>query len=223
VIVLGLDGALGGFSAAVAREGAVLAARALDGAVALESGLGSLADVMRDAGVAPSALDRLAVGIGPGGFTGLRIAVTYAKSLAQAWELPLAPISSFDALEFGRPLTTVLTVVVGRTGVISARYRSPGGLARASGRIGEVLFEVLRDAAPGELPVVGAPEDVLCALAEGGWVVNAMAPLVTPPAAAVALAGAHACVAASAHEVRADYGERAAAKVPRFVSTRRTR
>jgi hypothetical protein len=69
---------------------------------------------------------------------------------------------------------------------------------------------------PGELNVVGAPEDVSCALAEGGWTVNALTPLVTPPAAAIALLGAGARPAASAHEVRADYGELPAAKVPRF-------
>jgi hypothetical protein len=46
---------------------------------------------------------------------------------------------------------------------------------------------------------------------------------VTPPAAAVALLGVITPAAASAHEVRADYGELPAAKVPRFDPTRRTR
>jgi tRNA threonylcarbamoyladenosine biosynthesis protein TsaB len=211
-----MDGALGGFSAAIARDGAIVAARALDGNVALESGLGALAALLREAALEPKTLDRLAVGIGPGGFTGLRITIAYAKSLAQAWERPLVPVSSFDALELGRNLPRVLTVVVGRSGVISARYRMGEASKRASGRIDDVLREVLLDLVPGELNVVGAPEDVSCALAEGGWTVNALTPLVTPPAAAIALLGAGARPAASAHEVRADYGELPAAKVPRF-------
>jgi tRNA threonylcarbamoyladenosine biosynthesis protein TsaB len=211
-----MDGALGGFSVAIARDGTIVAERALDGNVALESGLGALAALLREAALEAKNLDRLAVGVGPGGFTGLRITIAYAKSLAQAWQRPLVPVSSFDALELGRDLPRVLTVIEGRTGVISARYRSAEASKRASGRIDDVLREVLLDLEPGELNVVGAPEDVSCALAEGGWTVNALTPLVTPPAAAIALLGIGVRPAASAHEVRADYGELPAAKVPRF-------
>jgi len=216
VIVLGLEGALGKFSVAVARDDDIVATDALAGTVALEAGLGAVAAMLRTAGIEPNQLARIAVGIGPGGFTGLRITIAYAKSLAQAWERPLVPISSFDALELGLELSRALCVVVGRTGVISARYRAPGALARASGRIDEVLAEVLRDAEPGELPVVGAPEDVSRALAEGGWLVKPFAPLRNPPAVAVALLGASLPPATSVHEVRADYGELPAAKVPRL-------
>jgi tRNA threonylcarbamoyladenosine biosynthesis protein TsaB len=223
VIVLGLEGALGGFSAAIARDGEIVVTQALGGNVALEAGLGALARLLRDARVEPAHLDRVAVGVGPGGFTGLRITIAYAKSLAQAWERPLVAISSFDGLEFGQALSRVLTVVTGRAGVISARYRAPGAGARASGRSDEVLREVLLGVQPGELPVIGAPEDVLCALAEGGWTVSARAPLVTPPAAAVALLGASTPVEASVHAVRADYGELPAAKVPRFDPASRIR
>lgn len=223
MIVLGLDGALGGFSAAIVRDGEIIAAQMLEGNVALEGGLGALTRLMRDAGVEPRHLDRLAVGIGPGTFTGLRITIAYAKSLAQAWERPLVAVSSFDVLEFGRELPTVLSLVAGRAGVVSARYRTHGAVARASGRTGEVLHEILHGIEPGELPIIGAPEDVLSALAEGGWTVSVLAPLVTPPAAAVALLGVSAPPAANVHMVRADYGELPAAKVPRFEPAPRPR
>src|SRR5215469_15868952 len=121
---LGIEGALGGFSASVVRDGEVLSAIALEGNVALEAGLSAVHSVMQSARVDVPALDRIAVGIGPGGFTGLRITVAYAKSLAQAWRLPLVGVSSFDAMEFGYSGERVLTVVVGRVGIISARYRA---------------------------------------------------------------------------------------------------
>jgi tRNA threonylcarbamoyladenosine biosynthesis protein TsaB len=223
MIVLGLDGAIGGFSAAVARDGRIVSERRLDGQVALEAGLGALVEALAAAKVSPRELDRLAVGVGPGGFTGLRITVTYAKALAQGWNLPLVGISSFDALEFGRDLDPMLTAVAGRPGIISARYRRGAETRRASGPTAAVIAELLGDREPETLNAIGAPEDVLRVLAEARWTVTSMAPLVTPPAAAVALAGASARPAASAHDVIADYGEAPAVRVPSFRPTPRAR
>lgn len=214
MIVLGIEGALGAFSAAVARDGEIAASASREGNVALEAGLGLIDEALHAASIDASALDRIAVGNGPGGFTGLRITIAFAKSLAQAWHLPLVPISSFDLQEYGMHLERVLGVVSGRTGVISARWCDGRRMVRASGPTGEVLARVLP--APGGPPfaVVGAPEGVLAALAEGGYIVEARSPLVTPAAAAVALAGGAMRPAVSAHEVRADYGEAPAAKIP---------
>jgi tRNA threonylcarbamoyladenosine biosynthesis protein TsaB len=204
--VLALDGALGGFSAAVACDGAVTGCSFESGNVALERGLGAVSAVLREAGRPQAEVDRLAVGIGPGTFTGLRIAIAYAKALAAAWDRPLVAVNSFDLLEFGRDLDEVLTVVVGRPGVISARYRRSGQTQRASGRTADVLSELLpAHAAP--LDVVGAPEDVLHALAERAIIVRSVEPLVSPAAAAAALAAPACEPARSPHEVRADYGE----------------
>lgn len=213
---LGIEGALGGFSAAIAVNGNIASATALEGNVALEAGLSAVHSVMQSARIDVPALDRIAVGIGPGGFTGLRITVAYAKSLAQAWRLPLAGVSSFDAIEYGLDLNRVLTIVVGRAGIISARLRAPGIERRASGPISEVIGEVMRDETPGNVNVLGAPEDVLDMLAEAGFTVKSVSQTVSPPAATVALAGSILPPALSVHEVRADYGEAPAAKVPKF-------
>jgi tRNA threonylcarbamoyladenosine biosynthesis protein TsaB len=215
VKILAIDGALGGFSTALAVDGEIVAARSEDGNVALELGLAMLGEVLSRSGVRPEQIDRLAVGIGPGGFTGLRIAIAYAKSLALAWTRPLVPVSSFDTLEYGRRLDRVLTIVVGRPGVISARYRNGVEVRRASGRTDEALAATLKgEEAP--LTVVGASKDVLAALAERGMDVHSLDPLVTPAAAATALAAASRAPALSVHEVRADYGELPAAKVPKL-------
>lgn len=217
---MGIDGALGGFSAAVGDAEAIRAQRGEPGNVALEAGLAAVASVLREARVAPGDIERIAVGCGPGGFTGLRIAISYAKSLAQAWRRPLVAIDSFDLLEYGNGLDRVLTVVEGRPGVISARVRAHGRIARASGWIADVLDELsspLREASGDvPLPVIGAPEDVLSALAERAMAVSPVTSFVAPAACAAALAAAALQPARSVHAVRADYGELPAARVPRL-------
>ncbi|MBV9028497.1 MAG: tRNA (adenosine(37)-N6)-threonylcarbamoyltransferase complex dimerization subunit type 1 TsaB [Candidatus Eremiobacteraeota bacterium] len=206
--VLALDGALNGFSAAAARAEAIVARREILANFALERGLAAVQSVLDEAGLEPATIDRLAVGIGPGRFTGLRIAIAYAKELAAAWRRPLVPVSSFDVLEFGRTFERVLTVVVGRPGVISARYRNAAEVRRASGRIAQVLDAVLPQPFDADtLSVVGAAEDVLTALAERAITVQHVQPAVTPSAAAAALIASSRTPSGTLHEISADYGE----------------
>lgn len=55
-------------------------------------------ELLEQAGVGFGELDRLAVGVGPGTFTGLRIGVATARALAQAHEIDLVGISTLHAL-----------------------------------------------------------------------------------------------------------------------------
>ena len=214
--ILAIDGALGEFSAAIFDGERVVATATEPGRSALERGLGAIQSILHDSATEGADLDRVAIGIGPGSFTGLRIAIAYAKSLATAWRKPLVAVSSFDILEYGAAFERVLTVVVGRPGVISARYRHGETVSRASGRVADVLAEVFAGGAPGgTLDVVGAPKDVLAALAERAVQVHAVQPAVTPAAAAAALAAVTRVPANSVHEVTADYGELPAVSTPK--------
>lgn len=216
MIVLGIEGALGDFQCAIVDGTSLRACRTTGPKQALERGLGCVADVLREASVAPHSLDRIACGIGPGGFTGLRIAITYAKSLAQGWQKPIAGISSFDVLELGREMALpALTVVTGRPGVISVRFRDASGERRASGLVAATLDAIAP--LPQALTVAGATEDVLGALAERGITVQALRNDSEPAAVTVARLGASRAVAASLHEVRPDYGEAPAVRPPKHA------
>ena len=79
-------------------------------------------------------LAAIAVGIGPGLFTGLRVGVTTAKVMAQALRVPVVGVPSLDLVAYplrhtGRLIVTVLDAR--RHEVFHARYRPvPGGVQR---------------------------------------------------------------------------------------------
>lgn len=54
--------------------------------------------LLADCGAAPADLGGLAVSIGPGSFTGLRVGIATVKALAMALDLPVAPVPTLDAL-----------------------------------------------------------------------------------------------------------------------------
>lgn len=204
--VLGIDGALGGFSAALLDGDSVTEAGS-ERPDALEAGLGRIAGVLAARGLTLRDLDRIAVGIGPGSFTGVRIAISYAKALALAARLPLTGISSYDVLTPGDAPATVLTVVHGRPGVISARLRRGDERRLAAGPLATVLATLLDDFGSGELALAGNTEDVYFAIAERGIVGRTLPRGAESPARAVARLALVAGPSPSVHAVAPDYGE----------------
>lgn len=211
--LLAIEGALGAFEAAVLEDERVLAQRRIGANQALEDGLAAIAAVLDASALAPGDLDRLAVGIGPGGFTGLRVALSYAKALALAWRLPLVGVSSFDALEAGAQQLPRLCIVEGRPGIISARLRSAAGERRATGASDATLAALLPDSLSEPLALAGATAGAMRFLAERGQPVFSLPPVPSPVLALARLALAMPA-AASPHALVADYGEAPAAKVP---------
>ncbi len=93
--VLALDAAGGACSAALWRDGVAVARRW----EAMERGHAEVLMPMVEAVVADQgyeAIDLLCVGTGPGGYTGLRIALAAARGLALATKLPILGIPNFD-------------------------------------------------------------------------------------------------------------------------------
>ena len=211
--ILAVDGALGGFSAALDDDGSVTAV-ATGRTDALEHGLGRIEGLLAGAGRRLRDLDRLAVGIGPGSFTGVRIAVAYAKSLAYAAGLPLVGVSSYDALEPEAAPFPVLTVVHGRRGVICARLRDARGPETACGPFAAVLDRLL-PGEPGLVHVAGNTEDVISEIAERGWTVRVLPPPAAVPAVAIAQLARNRVPSPSPHALAPDYGEAPAVSVPK--------
>ena len=65
--------------------------------------IGLVERVLAEAGWTKSSLDRLAVGIGPGSFTGLRVGIALAQGIALGLDRPLAGIGSLRAMARGVP------------------------------------------------------------------------------------------------------------------------
>ena len=99
MLILAFDTATSTATAALVRDGEVLGER-MSFAVRLLEDVDAL---LGEAGVQPSQLDALAVGIGPGSFTGVRMGLAAARGLAFSLDVPVAGVSTLDALAAGAP------------------------------------------------------------------------------------------------------------------------
>lgn len=205
--ILALDAALGFFSVAL-LDGDRVAVDRSDGNDALETGLERIATLLADRSLTLGDLDRIAVGVGPGSFTGIRIAVSFAKSLAYGASIPLVGISSYDALTPEDPPLPTLTVVPGRKGVICARLLTSAGAQTACGPTAEVMHTLMASVPAGAtLAVAGETEDVLSFVAARGFIVRALPSRAVVPAVAIGALARLREPSATPHAVAPDYGE----------------
>jgi len=78
--------------------------------------------VLAEAGLRRHDLDAIAVGCGPGAFTGVRLAISAAQGIALALDIPIVPVSSLAALAMQVPANgaPILAVIDARMGEIYA-------------------------------------------------------------------------------------------------------
>jgi tRNA threonylcarbamoyladenosine biosynthesis protein TsaB len=188
-------------------------------------------ELLARADVAWSALERIAVGVGPGTFTGLRVGIATARGLAQSLSVALVGVSSLRALALGAAAHD------GHAGVLAVIDARRGEAFAGAYRVGEQMS--ITELAP---PRALAPEDLGGVLAQAeradgdpgeGWlavgdgairfrtqlelagvtVPDDRSPLHLIDALAICELGAQAPAVASYEEVLPDYRRRADAEI----------
>jgi tRNA threonylcarbamoyladenosine biosynthesis protein TsaB len=155
MLILAFDTATEIATSALVADGEVLGER-ISRAVTLLEDVDAL---LRQGGAHADEIDALAVGIGPGSFTGVRVGLSTARGLALALDVPVAGVSTLDALAAGAP---------GAVPVIDARRReifvangepralAPSELDLAPGTLcvgnGAVRYRAILEAAGAEIP-----------------------------------------------------------------------
>lgn len=161
MIVLGIETSTPQTSVAIGTETEILAQVSVAGKARQEAVSPAIEQLTRWAGVDLAQIGGIAVGVGPGLFTGLRVGVETAKTLAQVLAVPIVGLSGLDALAFSVRHTsrTIVAVIDARRGeVFHALYlRAPGGVLRQAEHAVADPAHLIADleAVPGELLVVG--------------------------------------------------------------------
>jgi tRNA threonylcarbamoyladenosine biosynthesis protein TsaB len=126
LIILGIESATARAGVAIGTDDGVIAsAQATRGPKHAELLVPAVRFVCEQAGIALVDVDAIAVDIGPGLFTGLRVGIATANGLAQALGVPMIGVSSLDLL--AHPLRHAATDIVSvidarRSEVYAARY-----------------------------------------------------------------------------------------------------
>jgi tRNA threonylcarbamoyladenosine biosynthesis protein TsaB len=159
--------------------------------------LALIQEILESSGSSWAEIDRIAVGVGPGTFTGLRIGIATAQALSQSTGIPLVGVSTLASLELGArealgPGRPVLAVIDARRGEafvagpgISPAVLTPTALGEVAGTQasngviaigdGALKFRETLEQAGATVPEDGSPLHRVCARYHC-WLAEAAAP-----------------------------------------------
>jgi tRNA threonylcarbamoyladenosine biosynthesis protein TsaB len=161
MIVVGIDTSTPQTSVALGDDTEVLGVLRVAGRARQESVTPALDALLRFTGTDVARVGGVAVGIGPGLFTGLRVGVETAKTLAQVLRVPIVGMTSLDVLAYSVRYTSrriAAVIDARRSEVFWSLYQPvPGGVMRATehavGGVDHLAAELA--ALPGEVLCVG--------------------------------------------------------------------
>jgi len=155
MLILAFDTATDVATSALVGDGEVLGERASRAVTLLED----VDALLRQAGVHTFELQGLAVGTGPGSFTGVRIGLSTARGLALALGLPVAGVSTLDVLAAGAPGALPVIDARRREVFVPGRVLAPADVEIEAGRLcvgnGAVRYRELLEAEGAEIPPDG--------------------------------------------------------------------
>lgn len=152
MLILALETSTELGSCALWRDGSVVERICPEKRPHSETLLPLVRELLAESGAKIADLDAIAFGVGPGAFTGLRVACGAAQGLAVAADIPLIPVTSLEAMATQLGADRVLALLDARMGeVYSGRYERDGDSYALHGEIR-----------------VSPPADVALP-ADGGW------------------------------------------------------
>ena len=149
-------------SVALSCNGAIIERSELAPRRHAELVLPMIESVLAEAGLARRAIDVIAVGRGPGAFTGVRLAISVAQGLALGLDVPVLPVSSLAAMaqhapDDGMP---ILAVIDARMGEIYAGVFTRGA---------DGLVHALNNECVGHADLIALPQHSRWCVVGSGW------------------------------------------------------
>lgn len=173
MLVMGLDTALQRCSVAILRGDAVLA----DEAASMERGHAErlapmAAAALAKAGAAVRDLDRIGVVVGPGGFTGVRVALSFARGLGVGTGIPVIGVTSLAALAAQARGSLAAAVIDARRGQVYAALYDETGASVLPAFVAEPekALKMLEEKAAGAAVALAGSGAALLPGAPSAWV-----------------------------------------------------
>lgn len=125
MIILGLDCTLDSCAIAISRDGELIAAHGYASKNNHAEILPSMVvEALQSANISPKDIKKIAVTIGPGSFTGVRIGLSFAKSLALSLDIPCIGISGLEVFASSAAKMQTIPIICIAGSVFMAAYEN---------------------------------------------------------------------------------------------------